>query len=402
MLIRALNADVGLPNQTIHTGPVPANFHNFGNDTLIPVTKVQIFNALGVSLGIVTADTTIVHADEDIVVDFLANGTVTITGLRDDYSVLTHTAAPGFERLEISNNGTGGDDGKFSLRDIQLETVTSGQPLDLHFDLALTDNDGDTIIVEDALAITLEVTTPPLAAPALSGVVEEEHLQPAAATPGTFVITASGNEDVEDAAGNDTDEGGLGTILNTKGGTLTATGGDGSYVFSVTVINDAPVMKTDTFALTSGGAPVLYHQLDADTVIGYVNSGLPGYESGEKVIFSLDVASNGTWSFKLYDKVDHPTATSGGPATEESIAIDLGGGIIKVTDGVLPAINVPASITVIDDVPLAQDDNATVEAGGGEAPSFHLTYSDRRVGEHLRCADGYGAGGVPGAHPGLY
>ena len=62
--------------------------------------------------------------------------------------------------------------------------------------------------------------------------MEEEQLQP---TSGTYPITASGNEDIDDHSGNDTDTSpaGLGIVANVTSGVLGVSGGDGTFVFNL-------------------------------------------------------------------------------------------------------------------------------------------------------------------------
>ena len=83
-----------------------------------------------------------------------------VTQLLSDYSVQTYTAS-GYDRLEITNAGTtggGSNDGKFSLSQLQIETISTGSPVNLNFDLSLTDYDGDS--VNGSVAITVNPVPP--------------------------------------------------------------------------------------------------------------------------------------------------------------------------------------------------------------------------------------------------
>ena len=109
------------------------------------------------------------------------------------------------------------------------------------------------------------------------------------------------------------------------------TGGDGSYVFNLdAALEGTQVQKTVGGGLTSGGDPVLYHELPSGQIIGYVNEGAGGnsFDGGDRVVFSLNITTGGAYTFTLYDKVDHPTPTSTGPTSEENIAINLNNVII--------------------------------------------------------------------------
>ena len=184
------------------------------------------------------------------------------------------------------------------------------------FTYTLTDGDGDSTTA--TLTINLEDNLSPLVVSGtFAGAVEEEQLQP---TAGTFVITASGNEDTDDASGLDTDTGpgGFGNITNVQTGAFFVSGGDGTYDFKFDgALENTQVQKVGGGTLTSGGAPVLYHEISPNEVVGYVDGGNgPGFDSGDRVIFSLTIDAGGNYAFTLYDRVDHPTPTSGGPTTE--------------------------------------------------------------------------------------
>lgn len=164
VLLRTYDADEGAANQSPINGTAPGGLHDFTNDTLLSITQVEIYNNLGTLVGTATGSTSF----GGIGVTFNGDGTVLVTNLLAQYSVLTRTAA-GYDRIEILNAGTsGGTDGKFSLSHLQLETVTTGDPITMHFDLALTDADGDRVVVADALDITLNPVTPPNQAPVLA------------------------------------------------------------------------------------------------------------------------------------------------------------------------------------------------------------------------------------------
>ena len=138
-------------------GNVEQQEPNTADDTTLAITMVKIYNAAGTLIDTVTADKNVAGG---IVVDFEASGTVLITGLSAQYKVQTYTAS-GYDRIEITNAGTsGGTDGKFSLSQLQVETTQTGNPVNLNFDLSLTDADGDQVIVNDAINLTL---VPPIA-----------------------------------------------------------------------------------------------------------------------------------------------------------------------------------------------------------------------------------------------
>ncbi|NIJ16934.1 VCBS domain-containing protein [Sphingobium vermicomposti] len=148
--LKAINAD--------EDGNVEQQVINPAGDTTLNITMVKIYNAAGALIGTATGDTNF----GNINVDFEVGGTVAITGLSAQYKVQTYTAS-GYDRIEITNSGTsGGTDGKFSLSQLQVETTQTGNPVNLGFDLSLTDADGDTVTVTNAISITAN-PVPPIA-----------------------------------------------------------------------------------------------------------------------------------------------------------------------------------------------------------------------------------------------
>ncbi|MGH6781699.1 MAG: hypothetical protein ACREB5_06305, partial [Sphingomonadaceae bacterium] len=151
--LKAFNAD--------EDGGVEEQAPNPAGDVTLTITMVKIFNAAGVLIGTATGDTSF----GGIGVDFEAGGTVLITNLSAQFKVQTYTTS-GYDRIEITNAGTtggGSNDGKFSLSQLQVETTMAGNPVNFGFDLALTDADGDTVTVTNAIQITANPAAPPIA-----------------------------------------------------------------------------------------------------------------------------------------------------------------------------------------------------------------------------------------------
>ena len=92
---------------------------------------------------------------------------------------------------------------------------------------------------------------------------------------------------------------------------------------------------------------------DADTVNGYI-------EGDANPVFTLDLTdtATGAYTFTLYSKLDHHDV---GDSQEDTITIGLND-VVEVTDAGNPdaPTKLDAQITVIDDVPVARDDSATV------------------------------------------
>jgi T1SS-143 domain-containing protein len=144
--------------------------NNFADDTTVAITVIEIRDPSGALLGTFSrqgvdgGDGMIVLSGEAIRVDFEAGGTVLITGLPADYSILTRTGT-GYDRIEITNAGgdTAGD-GKFSVSKLSIEQPLIGDPVNMAFDVALTDADGDSVV--NTIDITLNPILPNSIAPA--------------------------------------------------------------------------------------------------------------------------------------------------------------------------------------------------------------------------------------------
>src|SRR5262249_1233826 len=124
------------------------------------------------------------------------------------------------------------------------------------------------------------------------------------------------------------------------------------------------------------GQPVLYH-IDGNNLIGYVESNATaGYQATDHQIFSLTInqtagVDDGTYTFTLYDKIDHhPNTQFPAPDNvEDFVSLNLNG-VVQVTDGNSSTINLNGEIKIIDDVPVAVNDiKAAVEGG---TPSVNL------------------------------
>lgn len=223
------------------------------------------------------------------------------------------------------------------------------------------DADGDSVVGTHAIQVA-NVNQPLVVSGAVTGIVEEEH-----GLAGGIDDETSGPPDLDaDAGGNFA----LTTNANQGSfGPLVTGGVDGTLSFAVAALAGNPAVQTVADgALTSGGRQV-YFALDGGNLIGYTNSdgGSGSFGAGDTKVFELALTSTstGAYTFTLLAPVDHP---AGGTAVENAIAINLNGRV-TVTDSGGPSAdaNVPlnASITVIDDVPVAANDTASIVEGEG-------------------------------------
>jgi len=110
----------------------------FGNDIVIlaadGVTEVTINEVIGE--GDPAADSTAVYIRE------MDDGSVIIYNMEDDWTVTHVNTLDGFNRLEVENADTSGND--FRITEVGFGTSDSGDPIDLSLDVTVTDQDGDS------------------------------------------------------------------------------------------------------------------------------------------------------------------------------------------------------------------------------------------------------------------
>lgn len=230
--LRAVNANEGGTNQTIST-------HNFGDDTTLTITEVQIFDALGVLVGTATADTSF----GGIGIDFEGSGNVLITDLLADYSVVTRTAS-GYDRIEITNagvSGAGSTDGKFSIGGLSVATASIGVPIQMNFDVALTDGDGDLALPTSEINISLlpNSSTTLIGNSSGNSLTGDNSVNSIAGLAGTDTISGVGNNDFL-IGGADQDS---------------LTGGTGIDVFYFGATSDSPTLATADLIVDFDGDP---------------------------------------------------------------------------------------------------------------------------------------------------
>jgi hypothetical protein len=148
--IRAVDADNdgGLQEQNVDQTAF------VDTDATDPITQIKIYDSSDphVLIGTFNGDGSV----NGITVDFLADGTVDIENLPSDYRIVTYTAGQGYNRIEINNTGTASPDGKFSVSELSIETVATGNDNNHNYHLQDTARDGDTVAVPGGIDITLQ------------------------------------------------------------------------------------------------------------------------------------------------------------------------------------------------------------------------------------------------------
>src|SRR6185437_7566242 len=198
------------------------------------------------------------------------------------------------------------------------------------------------------------------------GVVEEEALNHEVVIQPTDA--GQGNEDTHDLSGNDhdTSDTGPGSQVTTQifNGTLAGlvNGGDLPITFLTNdAANGTTVHDDGGNTVTSIGEVVKYLVVDSTTIEG-VTSG----EEGSRLIFTLHVNTDGTFTFTLNDQIDHPTHSVDNDTTnpshtpgifEETLNLDLSTAIdAHDANGDHPVFPQNTfDVGVIDDTPIAHD-----------------------------------------------
>jgi hypothetical protein len=192
---------------------------DFTNDATIAIEEIQIYDSSGA----------LVVPGGTIAVVFNPDGTVLITGLPAGYSVLTKTDDD-YDRIEITGASPG--DGKFSVGGLSVEQTQEGDNVDMTFDVALTDADGDSVVSQ--IDITL---TPNSVAPA--GVVGE---------PINLALVV-----ISDPTTSTTPDGTVTSVVETTTLTATETAGSQTNVASAT-IEDGTMTAPSTAVLDPDGS----------------------------------------------------------------------------------------------------------------------------------------------------
>ncbi|MDC8754951.1 DUF5801 repeats-in-toxin domain-containing protein, partial [Erythrobacter sp. sf7] len=169
------------------SGIVQQSLPNEGAYSQEQITSVKVYDAAGNLLHTITFGWTIpgvpvtaIDADGlpiasgsgslsigGITFGAITGGSVLVSNLLTDYKVETFTA-DGYDRITIDNVGNPvGTDGKFSISELQIEQTNAGNPVNLQLDLQITDGDGDTVLITDAIDITVlpaaDAPMPPIA-----------------------------------------------------------------------------------------------------------------------------------------------------------------------------------------------------------------------------------------------
>ena len=201
--------------------------------------------------------------------------------------------------------------------------------LELSFDFIATDADGDS--VESSFTVTVDDDAPVATEESISVTVDEDDIRTDLST-GNAPNDGNGDGSFTGDASNPFDSGPA--IVSGSVAALVSFGADGG-TFSLS--DDFSALLDQ--GLTSQGDNLTYSlSASGDTLVA---------EAGGREVFTLTLADDGSYSFELYDQLDHATGED-----ENNLPIDLSA-VIVATDGDGDSITLESGfvVNVTDDVP---------------------------------------------------
>lgn len=238
LLLKVYDADEDDPSQSDFDDPQKA------------ITEVRVYDTAQNLVVSATGDGTVGGLDFDFDAD--GAGGVTVRGLLEGYRVVTGTA-DGYDRIEITNAGTGGDDGKFSISNLEMLSVDTGEPVDARFAIALYDADGDS--VPGSIGLTFEPSALD-GSQTVTGDASDNTLfggggddEPSGMGGNDVLVGGSGDDSISGGDGDDVIVGGAGSDA--------LTGGSGSDTFVYNNISDAADTISDFTVGVGPNADVL-------------------------------------------------------------------------------------------------------------------------------------------------
>ncbi|MDM5095573.1 DUF5801 repeats-in-toxin domain-containing protein, partial [Aeromonas rivipollensis] len=335
----------GIVSATLAAATVQAQFsHAFGADGAGNIGYNLALTGSNVASGLYAVDPLAANGQGTQIVLNQVGNVITGSANGVSYFTLTIDPATGAVTLNLLDNvwhgNTGNHDDSVSL------TLNSGV---LTLVQTVTDADGDNAKASIDLGVNgtfrFEDDGPVQSGngqgPIVHGSVQEDALTLAGGAP---------HEGNHEGPGQTT------TVSDTSGSlnTLVEFGADGPGVFSLS--NNVSSLVSQ--GLNSGGVALSY------SVVGNVLTAT----AGGTVIFTLTVAADGDYSFTLKGPLDHPVKEGLPNGDNELLPVPIDfSGVLVATDGdgdrVQGFTKGSFVIDVQDDIPVAQDDYATVLAG---------------------------------------
>jgi len=281
-----------------------------------------------------------------VTVTFNGDGSVSFTGLEQDWAYEVHTAdGDPFTGVQITGD-TGTD--RFTLGALTIGASSGGDPFDMDFNIAGADDDGDEIT--GTLSLTVEPDSVPTAATSDAEVDEDGFGSANADTPTGFETASSGMlSDTQTITVN------FGTDFP---GDINA-----AFVFDDSPALDGQLTTLDgnpvNFALESGDL-VGRDSVTNDVVITIAVTGATD---------NLDGTVDYEYTVTLSEPVMHP-----GNDNEDSVT--LSGITFTATDSNGDDVTRSFDVSIVDDVPSAEDDNFTQSADNADVTGNVLDDND--------------------------
>ena len=270
--------------------------------------------------------------------------TVSAAGLADGEVINTAIGQFTFSALDANGNGT------WSLASADV----SGGDVTVSLQLGATDGDGDTDFDAHIFVID-DVDIPFSQVENFTGTVEEEHLNSAKAV---------GLDDGIGQPAADADTANLNLTTDVTGVDLATliTGGNPPISYGYNVVDGSAVEFVGGADVTSQGQNVEYFKdLNGTTLWGYVDNNSNNFiDGGDRTVFRIDL-SGSDMTFTLLDNIDNHTVAAA-DNVEDIDAIDLSGKLRATDVDGDPFDYQNIHVNVIDDIPDAVSDTASVTA----------------------------------------
>ena len=144
---------------------------------------------------------------------------------------------------------------------------------------------------------------------------------------------------------------------------------DTSFQDDIVQFADAP-----TGNVTSHGHNVRFNVIDSDSLQGYADDDNSGtFTAGDRIIFTVELDNSGsapTYDFRLWENIDHHTVLAA-DNQENTRKLDFDNVVIATSAGASD-LALKGTIEVIDDIPVATNNTATVNAGGAASTNLVL------------------------------
>jgi VCBS repeat-containing protein len=279
---------------------IPADY-DLSNDLVDAITRVEVYDDSGSSSPLYTWEsgdgTTGVFTDN-------GDGSVTVSGLGAHYSVATYTS-DGYDSINVENAAAAGTDGKFSLSDLEVLAIHSGDPVTQSFDVILTDSDNDTS--SGSIDVTFAQSD------AIIGTSGADDLSSLATSGDDLIFGGEGNDTLAGSGGEDAFF-------------FSANGGEGSDTITDFNVGDDTLSFTDLLDVEPDG------DFDAADVLAFTNSVTVTVSGSDLVLDIPDQPGGGgdSTTITLSGVAADYGSFSGGSLTDLINEADINGNHINV------------------------------------------------------------------------